>query len=153
MKPESMKVKAPLGFLVHEVARLMKRRFEDEARRLDLTLPQWRTLNQIAMDEGVTQAQLAANLDVDPMTMSGILNRLERRGLIDRLADPADSRAKLARLTPAGERLAETARAVGLAMYQSAVEGISAHDQQLVLAVLSTMRDNLSGQTAQKEQA
>lgn len=153
MKPESMKVKAPLGFLVHEVARLMKRRFEDEARRLDLTLPQWRTLNQIAMDEGVTQAQLAANLDVDPMTMSGILNRLERRGLIDRLTDPADSRAKLARLTPAGERLAETARAVGLATYQSAVEGISAHDQQLAIAVLSTMRDNLSGQTAQKEPA
>jgi DNA-binding MarR family transcriptional regulator len=153
MKTESFKTRAPMGYLIHEVARLMKRRFEDEARLHDITLPQWRTLSQIALSEGVTQAQLAANIDVDPMTMSGILNRLEKRGLIDRAPDPADSRAKLARLTAEGEALFETARTVGLAMYETALEGVSKADQDVVVAALARMRDNLTGQTAEKEPA
>jgi MarR family transcriptional regulator, transcriptional regulator for hemolysin len=153
MKTEAFKTRAPMGYLIHEVARLMKRRFEDEARLHDITLPQWRALSQIALNEGVTQAQLAANIDVDPMTISGILNRLEKRGLIDRFADPADSRAKLARLTTEGETLFETARTVGLAMYETALEGVSKADQDVVVAALARMRDNLTGQTAEKEPA
>ena len=153
MKNDSFKTRAPLGYLIHEVARLMKRRFEDEARLHNITLPQWRTLTQIAANEGITQAQLASNIDLDPMTLSGILNRLEKRGLIDRFPDPADSRAKLARLTAEGDALFETARSVGLAMYESALVGVSKEDQQVVVAVLAQMRDNLSGQPAEKETA
>ena len=153
MKKDMFKSRAPVGYLIHEVARMMKRRFEDEARLHDITLPQWRTLSQIAVNEGVTQAQLAANVDVDPMTMSGILNRLEKRGLINRFPDPADSRAKLARLTAEGEALFETARAVGVVMYEAALEGVSKADQDVVIAVLSKMRDNLTGQPAEKEPA
>jgi len=153
MKPESLKARAPMGYLIHEIARLMKRRFEDEARLHDITLPQWRTLSQIVLNEGVTQAQLASNIDVDPMTMSGILNRLEKRGLIDRFPDPVDSRAKLARLTAEGEALFETARTVAITMYESALEGVSKADQDVVVAALSKMRENLTGQTAEKEPA
>ena len=153
MKPETLKMRAPMGYLIHEVARLMKRRFEDEARLHNITLPQWRTLSQIAINEGITQAQIAANIDVDPMTLSGILNRLEKRGLIDRFPDPADSRAKLARLTAEGEALFETARSVGLAMYEAAVAGVSKEDQQVVVSALSRMRENLMGQPTEKEPA
>ena len=153
MKPESLKARAPMGYLIHEIARLMKRRFEDEARLHDITLPQWRTLSQIVLNEGVTQAQLASNIDVDPMTMSGILNRLEKRGLIDRFPDPVDSRAKLARLTAEGQALFETARTVAITMYESALEGVSKADQDVVVAALSKMRENLTGQTAEKEPA
>ncbi|HEY9012531.1 MAG TPA: MarR family transcriptional regulator, partial [Devosia sp.] len=88
-----------------------------------------------------------------PMTMSGILNRLEKRGLLERFPDPADSRAKLARLTAEGEALFETARTVGLAMYEAAVAGISKADQDVVVSALSRMRENLSGQPAEKEPA
>jgi len=153
MKLESFKSRAPMGYLIHEVAKQMKRHFEDEARRHDITLPQWRTLGELVMNEGATQAQLAARIDVDPMTMSGILNRLEKRGLIDRSPDPADSRAKLARLTPEGEHLFLTARELGAAMYETALAGVSKADQEVVIAVLSKMRDNLVGQTAEKETA
>ena len=153
MKNETLKMRAPLGYLVHEVARLMKRRFEDEARLHNITLAQWRTLSQIAIDEGITQAQIAANIDVDPMTLSGILNRLEKRGLIDRFPDPADSRAKLARLTAEGEALFEAARSVVFARYQAAVAGISKQDEEVVISVLSRMRENLMSQPAEKETA
>ena len=111
-------------------------------------------LGQIASNEAISQAALAAAVDTDPMTMSGILDRLEKRGLIERFADPGDSRAKLARLTAEGEAVFDTARAVGLAMYQSALAGVSKEEEAVVLSVLSRMRDNLTGLPAdQKEPA
>src|SRR5215467_11928088 len=100
MKP-TFKREGSIGFLVHEVARLMKRRFEDEARVHGVTLPQWRALAEIAQSGGISQVALASCIDTDPMTLSGILDRLEKRGLIERYADPNDSRAKLARMTSA----------------------------------------------------
>ena len=149
---ESYKHQAPLGYLIHEVARLMKRRFEEEAKSHGITLPQWRALAQIAINERITQVQLAAASDTDPMTMSGVLDRLEKRGLIDRYADPTDSRAKLARLTPEGEEIFVTARKVGLAMYEAALEGVSEEDRNTVIAVLGKMRGNLLGQAAELEE-
>jgi MarR family transcriptional regulator for hemolysin len=149
---DDYKTRAPLGYLIHEVGRLMKRRFEEEAKLQGITLPQWRTLAQIAKNADVTQAALAALVDADPMTMSGILDRLEKRGLIERYTDPADSRAKRARLLPEGTKLFEAARTVGLAMYESALEGVSQADRDTVTAVLSCMRDNLSGQPADQKE-
>ena len=144
-----------IGYLVHEVARLFRRRFEDEARIHGVTLPQWRALAEIAHNEGgISQGTLAACIDTDPMTLSGILDRLDKRGLIERYTDPNDSRAKLARLTPAGDELVSTARNVGRAMYENAVDGLSLAEREKIVAGLRLIRDNLNNMTAdQKESA
>jgi DNA-binding MarR family transcriptional regulator len=143
--------RAPLGYLVHEVARLLKRRFEDEARGHGITLPQWRALAMIAKRECISQVALASMIDADPMTTSGILDRLEKRGLIRREPDPADSRVKLARLTEDGQELFTIARSVGQAMYESALDGVSPDERQTVEAVLEKIRTNLSRQNAEPE--
>jgi DNA-binding MarR family transcriptional regulator len=154
MKPKSiLKHRAPLGYLVHEVARLMKRRFEEEAKAHGITLAQWRALGQVATHECISQRELAEQIDADPMTVSGVLDRLEKRGLLERYPDPTDSRAKLARLTPAGERLFQTAREVGLAMYENSVADLSAEERQALQTGLEKMRANLSRQTAELEEA
>ena len=70
----SYKHQAPMGYLIHEVARLMKRRFEEEAKVHGITLPQWRVLAQIALNDGITQVGLATAADTDPMTISGVLD-------------------------------------------------------------------------------
>lgn len=150
---QDYKTQAPLGYLIHEVARLMKRRFEDEASMQGITLPQWRTLAQIATFDCITQRAIAEKIDTDPMTVSGILDRLEKRGLIERYPDPSDSRAKLARLTPAGGELFDAARKIGFAMYEAALEGVSPEDRETVVAVLAKMRGNLIAQTAEIEEA
>jgi DNA-binding MarR family transcriptional regulator len=147
----NFKERAPLGYLIHEVARLMKRRFEDHARAYGITLPQWRALAQIELDEGISQSALAACIDADPMTVSGILDRLEKRGLVDRYVDPADSRAKLARLTEDGRHLFDTARDVGASMYSAALDGVSPDDVAVTQSVLKRMRENLAGQVAELE--
>ncbi len=136
---------APLGYLIHEVARLLKRRFEEEAKTHGITLPQWKALAQIALEGNITQRALADAIDADPMTMSGILDRLEKRCLIDRFPDPKDSRAKLARLTAEGELMFQKAREVGLAMYEAATFGLSEAELETMKSALGKMRDNLSG--------
>lgn len=147
------KAQAPLGYLIHEVARLMKRRFEGEASRQEITLPQWRALAHISNQDGMTQKALANAVDTDPMTMSGILDRLEKRGLIERYADPTDNRAKLARITEQGIEVVNSARQIGIAMYEAALEGVSAEDREITVAVLAKMRGNLIGLEAELEEA
>jgi MarR family transcriptional regulator for hemolysin len=143
-----------IGFLIHEVARLMRRRFEEEASAHGFTLPQWRALAEIFRNEGIAQVSLAAALDVDQMTVSGIVSRLEKRGLIERYPDPDDSRAKLAKLTPAGLELVTGAKNVGRALYENALVGLSAAERETMTGGLRLIRDNLHHMTnEQKESA
>lgn len=153
MKNEILKSRIPLGYLIHEVARLIKRRFEEEAQTHGITLPQWRTLAVIAQNDGVPQSDIAAAIDADPMTMSGILDRLDKRGLIERYPDPKDSRAKMARITAEGHTLFEKARSVGITTYESALEGVDATQQQVAIAALTRMRENLVGQEAREQES
>ena len=142
-----------IGYLIHEVARLMRRRFEDEASVHGFTLPQWRALAEIYRSEAIAQVSLAAALDVDQMTVSGIVSRLEKRGLIDRYPDPNDSRAKLAKLTPAGLALITNAKNVGRALYENALDGLSPADRDAMAAQLRLIRDNLNSMTAQQKES
>jgi DNA-binding MarR family transcriptional regulator len=142
-----------IGYLIYEVARLMRRRFEDEASVHGFTLPQWRALAEIYRTEGLAQVSLAAALDVDQMTVSGIVSRLEKRGLIDRYPDPNDSRAKLARLTPAGLALVTDAKNVGRALYENALDGLSPADRETMAAHLRLIRDNLNSMTTQQKES
>lgn len=137
------KKEATIGLAIHEVARLMRRRFEDEAKAHGLTLPQWRALAEIHRNDGISQVALAGLIDTDPMTLSGVLDRLEKRGLIERFADPADSRAKLAKLRPQGVELVVTARNVGRQLYEHAMQGVSEADRNVMLASLTCIRENL----------
>jgi DNA-binding MarR family transcriptional regulator len=152
--PQDTLRESSIGYLIHEVARLMRRRFEDEASVHGFTLPQWRALAEIYRSPGIAQVSLAATLDVDQMTVSGIVSRLEKRGLIERYADPNDSRAKLAKLTPAGLELVTNAKNIGRALYENALEGISPAERETMTAQLRLIRDNLNALTAlQKESA
>ena len=141
------------GYLVNEVSRLLKRRFEDEAKSFGVTMPQWRTLVEIHRQDGVSQVALAAFIDSDPMTMSGILDRLEKRGLIERFTDPNDSRAKLARLTREGVALVARARRVGIAMQEIALSGLSAEEREDLVEKLRHIRATLNNMTADQKEA
>lgn len=143
--------KSALGVLVHEVSRLMKRRFEEATKEQTLTLTQWRALGQISINPGTTQVAIANAIEADPMTVSGILDRLEKRGLIERSPAPGDSRAKCAHPTPAGRQMFESARALGLTMFEAALTNISPEDHAAAIRVLTQMRSNLAGDTAENQ--
>ena len=87
------------------------------------------------------------------MTVSGIVSRLEKRGLIVRYPDPNDSRAKLARLTAEGEELVARAKNVGRAVYEHSLAGLDEAQRRQLAESLKLMRDNLNTMTEMKETA
>lgn len=83
-----------LGFLLKDVTRLYTRRFEERAQALSLTLPQCKALTYLARNEGVSQKRLAELIEIDPMSLVRILDRMEADGWVERRADPQDRRAR-----------------------------------------------------------
>ena len=84
------------GFLVHDVSRLVKRRFERQARQtgLPITRRQAAVVLYIARNEGVSQAEVAAWLDLEPIALVRMLDKLNEEGLVERRAHPTDRRVR-----------------------------------------------------------
>lgn len=147
MKIDDFNFRPTWGYAILEISKLLKRRFEDHAKEFgDTTLSQWRVLAQIALGRDSRQASLAAAVDADPMTISGILDRLEKRGLITRYPDPTDSRAKLAAITDAGEDIVLNGREAGLGLLAAAERGLTKKEVEQLRTLLGKIRDNLQGE-------
>lgn len=132
-----------LGFLLHDVARLLRKRFEQHARELGLTRSQWQTLAYLAPNEGIQQAALAELLEIEPITLVRILDKLEARGLIERRQHPSDRRCKQLHLTEASRPILGTIRALGETTRSEALAGLSAGEREALTRALSTMKANL----------
>jgi DNA-binding MarR family transcriptional regulator len=133
-----------LGFLLHEVARLLRKRFEQVARDFGLTRSQWQTLTYLAQNEGINQSGLAELLDVEPITLSRILNRLEACGLVERHRDPSDRRVWILRLAPAARLKLTRARKFGEIARSEALTGLSDAEGLRLLETLTVLKLNLT---------
>lgn len=137
-----------IGFLVHDVARLLRRRFEQNARDLGLTRAQYKVLAHLALNEGIHQGALAEILDTEPITLTRILDRLERAGLIERMSHPSDRRLRLLRLTEAAHPLLDAIFTIGAHTQGEAMEGISDEERDRLRALLFRMKSNLASRLA-----
>lgn len=142
-----------LGVQFHDIARLLKGEFERQVRETRLTLLQWRTLGALSRKTGQTQRSLADRLEVSPMTMSGIVERLEAMGYVSRDTDPADKRAKRVSITEDGQAMARTMRPVAEAVYARALSGLTEADQAVLVSLLRRIVDNLSTPPPNEESA
>jgi MarR family transcriptional regulator for hemolysin len=93
-----------LGFLLHDVAQLRWRRFEQNARGSGLTRSQWQVLAYLASNEGINQSGLADLLEIEPITLGRIAVKLQTLRLIERHPDASDRRVWLLHLTPAAHQ-------------------------------------------------
>lgn len=132
-----------LGFLLNDVARLLRKRFEQRARDLGLTRSQWQVLAYLARNEGIHQGGLAELLEVEPITLVRILDKLEARGLIERRQHPKDRRIWLLHLTSAAHPVLETMRQLGDATRAEAFAAIPKAERDALLKALCTMKTNL----------
>jgi DNA-binding MarR family transcriptional regulator len=133
-----------MGFLLHDVARLLRRRFEQHARDSGLTRSQWQVLAYLSQNEGINQAGLAELLDVQPITLARIVDRLEELGLIERHPDPADRRVWILHLTPAARPQLVQMRKLGDITRGEALAGVSEADRTRLLATLQVLKANLT---------
>lgn len=132
-----------LGFLLNDVARLLRKRFEQHARDHGLTRAQWQVLAYLARNEGIPQARLAELLEVEAITLVRLLDKLEARGLIERRQHPSDRRMWLLHLRDAAHPILASMRPLGDLTRAEAFEGVSTAEREALLKTLSAMKTNL----------
>jgi len=132
-----------LGIIVHEVARLLRRNFDRRIRSLGLTQAQWRTLFYLSRNEGTNQASLADLLEVKPITLARLVDRLEEAGWVERRRDPTDRRVSRLYLTEAAQPLLLEMESLGAQTRKDALRGLSLAEQTQALDLLNTLKSNL----------
>lgn len=132
-----------LGFLLHDVARLMRKRFEQNARGLGLTRSQCQVLAHLARNEGIQQSALADILEVEPITLTRLLDRLEEAGVVERRAHPTDRRVRQLYLTEKAHPLLADIFTIGAATRGEALEGVAEEERDRLFTLLSRMKTNL----------
>ncbi len=133
-----------VGTLLAQVSRLMRRNFDERARGIGVTRPQWQVLSLLKLHAGSNQGTLAEMLEVEPITLGRMIDRLQEAALVERRADPSDRRAWRIYLTEKGEGLLGKLRPFGVETLNLALEGLSDTERKQFLESLARVRTNLS---------
>lgn len=135
-----------LGFVIHDVARLMRWNFDRKSQELGLTRSQWSVLASLKRCDGAQQKTLARLMDITPMTLARHIDRLAADGWVLRQDDPDDRRAKRVYLTAKANSILMQLQALGQQVRSEALAGIAPEQEEMLLKWLMQMRSNLSAQ-------
>ena len=141
MTPQS--IKREIAFTIMDVARLLKTYADQRARQFGISRAQWVVLVRIDRTEGLKQSELAELLDLQPISLTRLLDRLADNGLIERRADPNDRRANRLYLKPAAKPLLGRLSEIGADMMETVLEGLDAKSVDRMLKELVILKDNL----------
>ena len=142
-----------VGVLLTQVSRLLRRNFDERARAIGVTRPQWQMLANLGRNPGIHQGGLAELLEVEPITAARMIDRLQDAGLLERRADPADRRTWRVHLTEKGNSLLEALQPSARETLDEALEGITPAEQDHLLKLLCQIRTNLSRRAVAEEPA
>jgi MarR family transcriptional regulator for hemolysin len=131
------------GFILHDVARLLRTTYDRRIRELGLTRSQWWVLTHLYRKDGITQSELAENLELEKPSLGRLLDRLESKGWVKRAADPQDRRAKRVFLTEQVEEPMQVMRDIAAGVRDDALSGLSADDRDRFVDTLLTIKSNL----------
>jgi len=131
------------GFILNDVARLLRTAFDRRVKSLGLTRSQWWVLNHLFRNDGVTQSELADILEVEKATLGRLLDRLEAKGWVRRESHADDRRAKRVFLTEEVEPALKAMRAAAADLRRDALAGLSAEDQSRFVDALLAIKANL----------
>jgi len=132
-----------LLFTIHDAARLMRIRFDHAARAWGMTRAQGVILMKLACRPGMSQTELAGILDVEPITVGRLIDRLEASGMVERRPDPADRRMHRLHLLAAATPVLVEIDAYRAAAVAQLKEGIPAADWETAFRVLLQIKDKL----------
>jgi DNA-binding MarR family transcriptional regulator len=133
-----------IGFLLNDVSRLLRRNFNRKAEALGLSQAQWRTLAYLSRQEGVNQVTLAESLEVQPITLARLIDRLQEAGLVERRLDPEDRRAFRLYLTGKAQPLLKRMRALAAETREEAMQALPEGERRALFSALERMKQNLT---------
>jgi len=145
-----MRLEREVAFNINDVARLLKTYADQRARDFGMTRAQWAVLARVERSEGLKQCELADTLDLQPITLTRLIDRLCNGGLIERRSDPDDRRAKRLYLTPAARPVLDGLARLGQDIMATVLAGIEPAAVEQLLAQLLTLKANLRGAIANR---
>ena len=131
------------GFLIHDVARLMRTAYDRRMKPLGLTRSQWWVLNHLYFNEGVSQSDFAGILDIERASVGRLLDRLEEKGWIARTPDPDDRRINRVFLTDTVRPIMQTLREEAHATLLQALSPLAKNEQAAMFDMLERMKLSL----------
>lgn len=132
-----------VGFLLHDVSRLLRKNFDRRARALGLTRAQWRVLAHLAPRQGINQTALAEILEIENMTVARHIDRLEETGWVERRPDPGDRRAWHLYLTDKARPILDQMEVLAVETQEEAMAGLSPDERRGLLGLLLSMKRNM----------
>ncbi len=144
-RPDPEALQPNIGAMLYDVARLMRRGFERRARQsgLPITRQQARALLYIARNEGLSQAAVATMLDIEPIALVRLLDRLHEEGLVERRLHPTDRRVRTLWLTPLAWDVIDRVLAINAEIREEACAGLSPATREGLKAALDNMKQAL----------
>jgi MarR family transcriptional regulator, transcriptional regulator for hemolysin len=131
------------GFLLNDVARLLRTVYDRRIRELGLTRAQWWVLTHLFRADGITQTELAEVLEIEKPTLGRLLDRLESKGWVRRTHDERDRRIWRVRLTKEVEPALRTMRRIAAQLRRDALSGLSAAERERFVDSLLSIKSNL----------
>jgi MarR family transcriptional regulator, transcriptional regulator for hemolysin len=132
------------GFILNDVARLMRIVFDRRVKSLGLTRSQWWVLNHLFRNNGATQSELAEILEIEKATLGRLLDRMQAKGWIRREEHATDRRAKQVYLTEEVEPAVKAMRAAAAELRRDALASFEAADRERFVDMLLAIKGNLS---------
>jgi MarR family transcriptional regulator, transcriptional regulator for hemolysin len=140
-----------LAFTLSDVARLLRTCADQKVAQFGVTRAKWAVLARLERFEGLKQSELAEMLDLQPITLTRLLDGLCESGLIERRADAEDRRAKRLYLTPAARPLLKRLGKAGNELIEAAFDGLSDAETARLLSKLLAIKENLRRAARRKE--
>ena len=133
------------GFLVHDISRIRKKVVDKAMAPMGISRSQFWVLVNVARfgQEGIAQTRLARLMNVGKVSLGGLIDRMEANGILERLPDPIDRRAKKVLMTEKGQDLLHQLQAVALDLNKHFMKGITKEQNKLLDGLLHTMKHNL----------
>jgi MarR family transcriptional regulator for hemolysin len=134
-----------LAVAMIDSARLLKTYADQQARQFGISHAQWAVLARLDRTEGLKQSELAELLDLQPISLTRLLDRLAANGLIERKPDPTDRRANRLYLTPAARPLLNRLLELGGGIMEDVLDGLDQKRAEHLLRDLEAVKTNLRG--------
>lgn len=138
-----------LGFLVHDIARLIRADFAVRADRHSMTQTQLRTIAYLIRMEGCSQRELAAAIEVQPMTLGRQIDKLERAQMVERRRDLTDRRTIRLFLTPRARPAVKSLQIISAQITAQATRALTVAQRQTLLRLLDQVRLTLAAESTQ----
>ena len=136
-------IKREIAFTIMDVARMLRTYADQRARQFGISRAQWAVLVRLDRSEGLKKSELAEILDLQPISLTRLLDRLAESGLIERRPDPNDRRANRLFLMPAARPMLAQLAELGTDMMETVLEGIDTQANERLLRDLELVKDNL----------